>query len=169
MRLVTVQSTMLSYLFSLGFILPLLIAVTGSPVPDIEQVDLAYNIHRPATLEPRNQQLSGSDFRAVQLAKRQCVDTGKKDKGGNRIFNCDGKVVSMQDIHDKIAERGYAAGRITMFYTRLGGRKGVKASKCWAYNHPQWIPPKDANAKGDAKAGFVQLFLHHSSSHSITL
>ena len=169
MRLLNTQSTLLSQLLPLGFILPILIAVIGSPVPGTEQIGLAYYIERSATLDPGNQRLASYDPGTRELSKRQCVDTGKKDKGGQRIYNCDGKIITMQDIHDKISELGYADGRITMFYTKLDGAKGVKASKCWANKHPQWIPPKNPNARGDAKAGSVQLILHTSPSHSITV
>lgn len=89
---------------SLGLFLSLLIAVIGSPVRWSVRDDLAtQNIDPPAALELRD------------LFKRQCVPSGKKKPK----WNCDGKPVSMQEFSDHIAQKGYAAGRVTMFYTKL--------------------------------------------------
>lgn len=71
----------------------------------------------PTTLETRIETIDNTDLAERDLSKRQCV-AGTNAKG-NPIFVCDGLVVSIQDILDKFNEKGYAAGRITMFYTAL--------------------------------------------------
>ena len=97
-------TTAMPRLLSLALLLPLLIAVIGSPVRWSVRVDLAIqHIDHPASLELRN------------LFKRQCVPSGQKKPK----WTCDGKTVSIQEFSDHIIQNGYAHGRVTMFYTQL--------------------------------------------------
>lgn len=57
------------------------------------------------------------------LVKRQCVESKTEvDKGGNPKWECDGVQVTLAEIHEKIASKGYASGRTTMFYTALSSQ-----------------------------------------------
>ena len=102
-------ATVMPRLLALGIFFPLLTAVIGSPVRwSVRHALAIHSIDYPAALEPRN------------LSKRQCIPSGKKKPK----FNCDGKPVSMQEFSDHIAQNGYASGRVTMFYTKLGEISG---------------------------------------------
>ena len=95
--------------------------VTSSPTPPFSDQALVKNyIGISDSSELQTEGAIDHLHEPRNLAKRQCVLSNEKNKNGNFKWKCDGKVVSMQGIHDNIQSTGYAAGRITMFYTKLG-------------------------------------------------
>lgn len=150
-------------------------SVLGSPTPLLGDITIRDYYTNPFRLISKDRKIIVPPLEPRHLHRRQCVQSNQKNKNGNFKWACDGKPVSLLEIHDNIDSTNYAAGRVTMFYTKLGqpsrvaerrisieqpltitatlgGANGVKQSKCWANNHPNWIAPK--NDQND-KAGFV--------------
>ena len=122
-------STYATLLLSLGNLFaPHTYLVTSSPTPPFSTHALANNYLSPSvSSDVQTGGVVSPPHEPRHLAKRQCVLSNQKNKNGNFKWKCDGNVVTMADIHANIKSTGYADGRVTMFYTKLGQSLQIRA------------------------------------------
>jgi len=77
---------------------------------------------------------------AVHIVRRGCLQSKPEPEVDIGPLTCDGSVPPVSEMVDQIQRKGFVGTKVSAFYTRLDGGKGINLSKCWVNTHTNEIP-----------------------------